>query len=227
MPRHVTDSWAEFLGPGAATSFAVAVAAAVAGLGLPLLWQLRKVLATARGGERRAADAILVLGRSLRRDRPTAVFAARLDHAARCFRDGLAPRIVVTGGLTGDATRTEAEAGRTHLVAAGIPAEAVLCEGRSRHTLENLHFVRDALRARGWRSVLLVSDPLHLARAATFARGFGLEVATSPAVASPPRRGGVGWWARAAREAFLLHWYVVGVAFGRAVRSRHMLSRVT
>jgi uncharacterized SAM-binding protein YcdF (DUF218 family) len=227
MPRHVTDSWRSYLGPGAVTSFVLALVTGVLGLGVPIAVELRRVLAFARRDERRSADAILVLGRALRNDRPTEVFAARLAHGASCFHAGLAPRVVVTGGLTGDARRTEAEAGRDDLVARGVPPSAVLVEGRSRHTLENLVFVRETLRAQGWRSVLLVSDPLHLARAATLARGLALEVACSPAHDCPPRPGALGWWSRALREAFFLHWYRVGVAYSRLIRSQRLLSRVT
>jgi uncharacterized SAM-binding protein YcdF (DUF218 family) len=135
--------------------------------------------------------------------------------------------VIVAGGLTGRARRTEAAAGRELLVAAGMPAEAVLCEEASRHTLENLANARQALRSRGWRRLLVVSDPLHLARVLAFARGLGLAVSPSPARQAPPRRGSPGWWARAVREALMLHWYAVGAAWSRAVRSEKLLRRVT
>jgi uncharacterized SAM-binding protein YcdF (DUF218 family) len=112
-------------------------------------------------------------------------------------------------------------------VAAGVPAEAVLCEGESRHTLENLRNVRAALAAHGSPRLLVVTDPLHLARVAAYARGLGLDVSWSPARESPPHPGSLGWWARAAREAWMLHWYRVGVACSRAIGSRRMLSRVS
>jgi hypothetical protein len=74
---------------------------------------------------------------------------------------------------------------------------AILCEDRSRHTLENLFNAREDLRGRGLWCVLLVSDPLHLARAAALATGLGLKVATSPA-AYPAST--IAWAARAIRE---------------------------
>ena len=77
----------------------------------------------------------------------------------------------------------------------------------------------------GWRSVLLVSDPLHLARAVAYARGLGLDVVPSPAAAASPRR--LGYALRAVREAFFLHWYHVGVAYSRLIGSRRLLERVT
>ncbi len=148
-------------GPGGISTLLVALAAGALGLGIPVLWQLRRVLARARSDDRRPAEAILVLGRLLEDDRPSRVFVGRLAHAAALWRAGLAPRLIVAGGLTGRATRTEAAAGRDWLLAAGVPPEAVWTEEHSQHTLENLVYVRATLRAQGLGSLLLVSDPLH------------------------------------------------------------------
>jgi len=228
MPPHVSDSWKEFFGPGAITSFLLAAATATLGLGVPVLLRLRQVFAASGRDERAEADAILVLGRSLdRRERPTAVFRARLEHGHHLWEAGLAPRLIVTGGLTGTATVTEAAAGRDYLLELGVPPGEILLEDRSRHTLENLFNTRETLRQNDWRQLIIVSDPLHLARIAAMARGLSLDILPSPAACSPPREGSFGWWFRAAREAFLLHWYHVGMAYARAIRSRKLLSRVT
>jgi len=226
VPRRNSHFLAE-LGPGGLSSLSLAFATGLLGAGLPVAWRTRQVLAAAASDERRPADAILILGRELVDDRPTAVFRARLDHGAQLYREGWAPLVIVSGGLTGTARRSEAAAGREHLLAAGIPAAAIHTEDSSRHTLENLFFVRETLRRQGWRRLILVSDPLHLARALAFARGLSLEVACSAARAAPPRRGSLLWWLRAGREAFLLHWYHVGLAYSRCIRSERLLGRVT
>jgi uncharacterized SAM-binding protein YcdF (DUF218 family) len=215
------------LGPGGLTSLTLAFSSGFLGLGLPVVWRGRQVVAGARGEPLRLADAIVVLGRELVDDRPTPVFRARLEHALDLFRADWAPEIIVSGGMTGRATRSEAAAGREHLLRSGAPPHAVSVEERSRHTLENLFNVRETLRARGLERILLVSDPLHLARAAAFARGLALDVCCSPAVNAPPARGTFGWWLRAGREGFLLHWYRVGLAYSRAIGSERLLSRVT
>jgi uncharacterized SAM-binding protein YcdF (DUF218 family) len=226
MARTLGQWWRE-LGHGGASTFSLALLSAVLGLGLPVLWRMRVVFATAKRDDTGPADAVLVLGRSLAGDEPTAVFRARLDHGATLWRTGLAPRIVISGGRTGRSTKSEAAAGHDYLVATGVPSEALSLEDRSRHTLENLYFVRDTARERGWKRILLVSDPLHLARAAALARGLGLDVRVSPAVAAPPPRGSLRWTLRAIREGFLLHWYYVGLTFSRAIGARRMLERVT
>ncbi len=227
MPRHVSQGWSEFLGPGAAASLFLALLTAVGGLGVPIVWRLRQVLRTARRDQREASDAVLVLGRHLEADAVSEVFRGRLDHGLALFRAGLAPRLVVAGGLTGSSRRTEAAAGREYLLSRGAPPESVLAEDRSRHTLENLFNVRETLRRERWSSILLVSDALHLARADALARGLGLTVRLSPAPDAPPRQGSLGWWRRALREAVLLHWYYVGMAYSRAIGSDRLLARVT
>ena len=226
MP-HRNSTFLRELGPGGASSLLLALGSGVLGLGIPVAVRLREVLRRASGDEIAAADVILVLGRELRDDRPTAAFRARLDHAVELWRDRWAPTVVVSGGWTGTARRSEAAAGREHLIERGLPTSAVWTEERSRHTLENLFYVRETLRSRELASVILVSDPLHLARAGALACGLGIDLRCSPAVAAPPGPGSAGWCLRAAREAFLLHWYRVGLVWSRLLRSKRMLSRVT
>jgi len=215
------------LGPGGLASFLLAAGGSLLLLGLPVGWRLRRVLREATGDPLEPADAILVLGRRLQADRPTAVFEARLAHAADLWRRGLAPRILVAGGITGGASRSEAEAGRAWLLDHGLPAESVRIEDQSQHTLENLFLLRQTLRDEGWHQVILVSDGLHLARAGALAKGLGLQVRRSPAPGCPPLPGSLAWYRRAVVEAFFLHWYHTGLAYSRAIRSRRQLERVT
>jgi uncharacterized SAM-binding protein YcdF (DUF218 family) len=215
------------LGPGGFTSLALAFLGGTVTLGIPLWFCQRKVLDASKGEALHSADAILVLGRRLVGDQPTEVFKQRLEHAAALWLMGLAPRVIVSGGITGDATWSEADAGHAWLMEQGLPDESVLVEDRSQHTLENLFNIRAGMRERGWTTLILVSDPLHLARALAFAKGFGLWAIGSPATACPPRPGSFGWWLRSLREAFLLHWYRTGMAYSRLIRSEKQLSRVT
>lgn len=220
-------SFRQKLGPGGAASLGLAVLTGLGLLGLPWLFRLRQVFQGVHGDEPVASDVILVLGRRLEANALTPVFEARLAHAEGLWRRGFAPRIIVAGGTTGTAVRSEAEAGRDWLLARGIPEAAILLEDRSQHTLENLFNVRAHLRAEGWRTLLLVSDPLHLTRAGATARGLDLEVRCSPAPDCPPFTGSLPRWKRAVHEAFLLHWYHTGMTYSRLIRSESQLKRVT
>ncbi len=85
-------------------------------------------------------------------------------HCARLYRDGAAPRILFTGGVgagSGDLDRPEAQAFREHALSLGVPAEAILTEEDSTHTLENVLRSRDLLTALGPlpTSALMVALP--------------------------------------------------------------------
>ncbi len=220
-------SFRQILGPGGAVTFALALLTGGLLLGLPVFWRLREVLRAVEGNECSPSDVILVLGRRLDNDRPTQVFEARLDHAARLLHEGMAPRIVIAGGLTGKANFSEAHVGRERLLGQGIQPEKIQVEDRSQHTLENLFYLRETLRRENWSTLILVSDPLHMARAGALARGLSLDPCCSPATACLPLRGSPGWWMRAFYEAFLLHWYHTGVLYSRLIRSRTQLERLT
>ncbi len=220
-------TFSQKLGPGGATTLLLAILTVLGLLGLPWLWALARVFRQARRDEAAPGDAILVLGRRLQGGEPTPVFQARLAHAADLWRRGLAPRILVAGGTTGCADRSEAAAGHAWLEAQGVPAGAILLEEASQHTLENLYNVRAQMRSEGWGTLLLVSDPLHLARARASARGLGLQVRCCPAESAPPTAGSSGWYLRAAWEAFLLHWYWTGLGYCRLFGSHRSLARIT
>lgn len=224
-PPHA--SFFQKLGPGGAMSLGLAIVTVLGFAGLPWIYRFRQVLRGVEGDEPTAVDAILVLGRRLEGNDLTLVFKARLAQAEGLWRQGFAPRIFVAGGATGTANRSEAEAGREWLMARGVPAEAILVEARSQHTLENLFNVRAVMRQAGWQTLLMVSDPLHLARARATAQGLGLTVACRSASAAPPSQGSGAWWLRAATEAFLLHWYHTGMVYSRLIRSERQLERVT
>ena len=192
MARSVAAFFEE-LGPGGLSSLSLALLTGALGAGLPVAWRMREVLRWAAVEERRKADAILVLGRELVDDAPTEVFRSRLDHGRELWREGWAPLIVVSGGLTGTATRTEAAVVRDYLLAAGVPEAAIWTEDRSRHTLENLFNARETMYRDGLRRSLLVSDPLHLARVMAFARGLQFDLACSPARSAPPHGGTLSW----------------------------------
>ena len=76
--------------------------------GLIYTASLGMVLITSQRDERERVDAIVVLGAAQYNGRPSPVLRARLNHALRLYRDGLAPHIIVTGGVGSGDTTSEA-----------------------------------------------------------------------------------------------------------------------
>ncbi len=149
---------------------------------------LYQVWRSARNDEARPADAIVVLGAAQYDGRPSPVLAARLDHALALWREGQAPRIVVTGGKRPGDRYTEATASADYLIARGVPDSAILREVQGTSTWESLAATARILRNRGLESVLVVSDPYHSLRARETARELGLDAYASPTLTSPVER---------------------------------------
>jgi uncharacterized SAM-binding protein YcdF (DUF218 family) len=143
------------------------------------------VLVASQQDQRRPVDAIVVLGAAQYNGHPSPVLRARLDHALGLYREGLAPLVVVTGGVGRGDTTSEAMVGRRYLVAHGLPPEAVVARGVGHTTMASMNAVARWLRARGLRRVLLVSDPFHMFRLRLEARRIAIEAYTSPTESSP------------------------------------------
>jgi uncharacterized SAM-binding protein YcdF (DUF218 family) len=95
----------------------------------------------------------------------------RIWHGARLYHQGLAPRIIVSGGKGPGLEHrsdigSEAEAMRQLLTDLGIPAKAIVLEASSRTTRENAEFIK-TLAAQG--RIALVTSAFHMPRSyATF-----------------------------------------------------------
>ena len=135
--------------------------------------------------EATGADAIVVLGAAQYNGRPSPVFRARLDHAATLYQRGLAPTVLVTGGVGARDTLNEADVGRSYLVRLGIPDNAVLPLVGGHDTFTSIDQVSRWFDGRNSRRVLLVSDGFHMLRLEIIARRLGLTPFTSPAAGSP------------------------------------------
>jgi uncharacterized SAM-binding protein YcdF (DUF218 family) len=146
---------------------------------------LGAVIAWGSRDRAKASDAIVVLGAAQYWGKPSPVLRARLDHAVGLWRRGMAPRIVLTGGVGVGDTTSEAAVGRKYVIGEGIPDSAILLETTGRTTRESLRSVARMLQSRDRRSVILVSDPFHMLRLDILARRFGLVPYTSPTRTSP------------------------------------------
>ena len=137
----------------------------------------------ARADDRPRSDAIVVLGASQFDGRPSAVFKARLDHAAELYAQGVAPRIVTVGGSRQGDRFTEAEAGKRYLATKGVTEVVAVGEGSD--TLQSLKALSVLYKERRWKSAVLVTDPWHSLRSRRMAQDLGITAATSPSRSGP------------------------------------------
>jgi uncharacterized SAM-binding protein YcdF (DUF218 family) len=178
VPRRVT------LGSRLRDLLLVAVAFVVGGVALTA-YSAYRVMDVGGHDNRRHVDAIVVLGAAQWDGKPTAVLAARLDHAIELYLGGYAPYFVVTGGkLPGDRF-TEAATEAAYAIKRGVPASAILGEYEGSTTLESLRNVRTVFAQHGLRTAVFVSDRTHMLRVLRLAADQGIEAWGSPATTSP------------------------------------------
>lgn len=107
-----------------------------------------------------AADAIIVLGGE-------AYPPNRTIHALELYRQRRAPVVVFTGGAP-PGRPPETSSAQTALRAAlarGLPPDAALLADGAQSTYDEAALVRDLVAARGWRSLIIVTDRYHTRRA--------------------------------------------------------------
>jgi uncharacterized SAM-binding protein YcdF (DUF218 family) len=126
------------------------------------------------------SDAIVVLGASVSPSGMLSLESQRRTlRGIALYQRGLARVLVLLGTATaGGPTESDvrAEQARLH----GIPADAILTEARAHTTREEAARVKALLQSRGARSILLVTNAGHLARARPLFERAGFEVHAAP-----------------------------------------------
>lgn len=129
------------------------------------------------------ADAIVMLGGSLKAPRPPRLYpdlsdaADRVWYAARLYRAEKAPRIIASGGTLPwqNPESREAPVMQTLLADWGVPPDSVLLEAGSANTYQNATNTAAVMAEHGIDRVLLVTSALHMRRALATFRSAGVE----------------------------------------------------
>lgn len=188
---------------------------------LAVFWYTRRMAhqtpATASG-----QGPLLVLGVKLQDCRPVADFRLRLRRASSLLQQGHPGPVYILGGETSPGCGSEAACGRDFLLAEGVDTSLLHLEDRSRHTLENLRFIRAMLDG---REAVVITNRYHLARTGALAKGLGMphRLCAAEDRWQPGLRNG----AKLLREAFFLHWYYSGAIWARLVADRASLERIS
>ena len=162
------------------------------------------------------ADVIAVLGAGIEDNfQATDAFRRRTAHAVTLWRAGVAPYIICSGGYSGHTPLQEAQSCVDVAVGLGVPRGAVFLEGASRSTEENAIYIQRLMDARGWHSVLLVTDDFHVFRSEYLFGQLGVPVAgISPAQASTGPVRLDEYVSSLAREAIAIDWQTFKTILG-------------
>ncbi|MBW2452969.1 MAG: YdcF family protein [Deltaproteobacteria bacterium] len=138
-------------------------------------------------------DAIVVLGCAIRSSGvPSAALARRINLAFRAYEQGVAPRVIASGGRRwGD--HVEAVLIARELVSRGVPEDAVFYELCSLSTRENCRFTAELLRKLGARRAMIATCAWHLPRAIGNFERLGVAAVSPPPswLDTPPASMGV------------------------------------
>ena len=126
------------------------------------------------------ADAAIVLGAAVWTTQVSPVFRERINHGIDLYRNGKVRKLIFTGGQGNPGEPTESSAARRYALERGVPAHDILIEEKSHTTYENIVYAKQLTDAHGIKSVLIVTDPLHMKRAVVMAEDVGLAAQPSP-----------------------------------------------
>ena len=153
----------------------------------------------------RPADAIIVLGAAAYDAKPSPVFEERIRHGIDLYKRGLAPKLIFTGGYGGVGARfSESQVARRYALRQGVPDKAILIESLSRNTHDNLRQASLLMQQHQLHDVIVVSDPLHMARALRLSDELGIEALASSTPSTRFRSFHTSW-RFLAQEIYFFH----------------------
>lgn len=121
----------------------------------------------------------------------------RVLYAARLYRQGKAPHILLSGGsidFMGPRASSPAQEMADVLVFLGVPSDALWLENQSQNTYENALYSAQMLRQKGITRVILVTSAMHMPRSVALFKHQGIEVIPAPADFSITQAGWDDLW---------------------------------
>ena len=177
-------------------------------------WALYQVWQYSQPQSLQPADAAVVLGAAAWGKNPSPVFKERINYGLELYRDGTVKKLIFTGGTPVEGYPTEAAVAARYANKAGIKQADMILESQSRDTYENLYNTRQLLAESDIQSLIVVSDPHHLARAHWIAEDLGMDVQTAPTPTSRYNNSAKSTQMKLwLEESFLLALYQVGSLF--------------
>ena len=122
-------------------------------------------------------DYILVLGASVRRERPSPMLEDRLKKAIELYNINTQNKILVTGDHTKE-DYDEVTIMKNYLLENNIPEEKIIMDPAGESTYDSIFRVQKQLKA---KKIIIVSQKYHLYRALYIANSLGIEAYGVPA----------------------------------------------
>ncbi|MBP3951744.1 YdcF family protein [Bacillus suaedae] len=157
-------------------------------------------------------DVAVVLGAAAWGDEPSPVLRERINHSIWLYENGYVEKIIFTGGKGVDDEFAESEVARDYAIKNNVNSDDILIETKSKITEENLTYANDIITENDFKTVTIVSDPLHMKRAILMAENTGIVAYSSPTQTSVYQT----WKSEIPflfRELFFYSGYIVSLPF--------------
>jgi len=129
----------------------------------PLIWFLASPLKISKAPEK--ADVIVVFGGGVgEAGSPGKSTIERARYAVRLYKDGYSNRIIFSSGYA--YIYNDAENMRLFAMSMGVPERDIILEEKANSAYENVVFSKKILDENKWHSILLISSPYNMRRAA-------------------------------------------------------------
>lgn len=134
------------------------------------------------------AEAIVILGGATRNNEPPRIMpdlnerGDRLLYGAKLYKEGAAPKILLSGGRIDwyGGESSEAESMATILELIGVPRKDIILESRSLNTYENAVFTKEILEQKQINKILLVTSAAHMPRSIAIFRRQNIDAIPAP-----------------------------------------------
>lgn len=130
--------------------------------------------------EKTNADVAIVLGAGTWNGQVSPVFKERLNHGIWLYEQGYVKKLLLTGGYGEGNAKSDAYNAKLYAVSQGVPEEDILLEEKSTITQENLKYAKEIMEENGYKTAIVVSDPLHMKRAMLMAEDVDITAYSSP-----------------------------------------------
>ena len=153
------------------------------------------------------SDCLVVLGASVwPGGQPSFVLRDRLARAAELYREGVADKIIVSGGV-GRYPPAEAVVSKQFLREAGVAEEDIIMEAVTHSTAEQATAIKEICDREGFQSIALVTSFYHEKRATQLFRGAGF-INIADARCTHERFVDLNYWvARESAALALINWW--------------------
>lgn len=131
----------------------------------------KRIIRVSDARELEDVDCIIVLGASVYEDGPSIMLQDRLDKAIDLYKNGCAPKILMSGDHGGE-YYDEVTVMKNYAVDAGVPSEDIFKDHYGYSTYDTMYRAKNIY---GAKKVIIVTQDYHLARSLYIAKKLGLD----------------------------------------------------